>query len=102
MGQVFKNPGGGQDKLMQKNMMQSSVLNKPEHEKRQRQLQNIESNLLQLNLERDRYKAEFEKIPENAKTIAQRRRREELERELDILNKNIYSLKTKLKDFEGQ
>ena len=53
-------------------------------------------------MERDRYKAEFEKIPENAKTIAQRRRREELERELDILNKNIYSLKTKLKDIEGQ
>ena len=52
-------------------------------------------------MEKDKYKAEFNKIPENAKTIAQRRRREDLERELDILNKNIYSLRTKLKDLES-
>lgn len=56
--------------------------------------------MLQLNLEKDRYKAEFDKIPENAKTIAQRRRREELERELGILGKNIGSLKTKLRELE--
>ena len=54
---------------------------------------------MQLNMERDKFKNEFDKIPENAKTIAQKRRREELERELSILNKNIASLKTKLRDF---
>ena len=80
--------------------MHGSLLNKPDHDKKQKQLQNIEANLLQLNLEKDKYKAEFDKIPDNAKTIAQRRRKEDLERELDILNKNIYSLKTKLKDLE--
>ena len=64
-------------------------------------MQNIETNLLQLNLERDKYKAEFDKIPENAKTIAQRRRKEELEIELDILGKNIASLKTKLREIEN-
>ena len=44
-------------------------------------------------MERDKYKNEYDKIPENAKTIAQKRRREDLERELSILNKNIGSLK---------
>lgn len=76
-------------------------MNKVDHDKKVKQVQNIESNLLQLNLERDKYKAEFDKIPENAKTIAQRRRREELERELDILGKNIGSLKAKLRDLEA-
>jgi len=33
-------------------------------------LENIESNLLQLNLDKDKLKAEFDKIPDNAKTIA--------------------------------
>ena len=50
-------------------------------------------------MEKDRYKNEFDKIPENPKTIAQKRRREELERELSILNKSIGSLKTKLREF---
>lgn len=56
---------------------------------------------MQLNMERDKFKNEFEKIPENAKTIAQKRRREDLERELSILGKNIASLKTKLKDLDA-
>jgi predicted nucleic acid-binding Zn-ribbon protein len=52
-------------------------------------------------MEKDKYKNEFDKIPENPKTIAQKRRREELERELSILNKNIASLKTKLRDLDA-
>lgn len=56
--------------------------------------------MYQLNLERDKFKNEFDKIPENPKTLAQKRRREDLERELSILNKNIASLKTKLREFE--
>ena len=52
-------------------------------------------------MERDKFKAEFDKIPENAKTIAQRRRREDLERELGILNKQIGGLKTKLRELEA-
>jgi predicted nucleic acid-binding Zn-ribbon protein len=56
---------------------------------------------LQLNLERDKFKNEFDKIPENPKTIAQKRRREDLERELSILNKNIASLKTKLRELDA-
>ena len=34
------------------------------------QLENIEAKLLQLNLDKDKYKGEFDKIPESAKTIA--------------------------------
>lgn len=46
---------------------------------KQTQIRNIESNLMQLNIDKDKYKGELEKIPDNAKTIAQRRRREFLE-----------------------
>lgn len=45
-------------------------MNKDEFEKKQKQISNIEANLLQLNMERDKYKNEYERIPENAKTIA--------------------------------
>ena len=44
-----------------------------EHEKalgRAQNLQSLEHNLLQLNLERDKYKDELGKIPEHAKTGA--------------------------------
>ena len=83
-----------------KNQQQVTTLNKEEYERKQRQIGTIEGNLLQLNLERDKFKNEFDKIPENPKTIAQKRRREDLERELGILNKNIASLKTKLREFD--
>ena len=65
---------------------------------KQIQLENIENNLLALNLEKDKYKSEFDKIPENAKTMAQIRRRQFLEQELKLLNKNIGTLKQKLRD----
>ena len=52
-------------------------------------------------MEKDKYKNEYDKIPENPKTIAQKRRKEELDRELSILNKNIASLKTKLRDMDA-
>ncbi len=52
-------------------------------------------------MERDKYKDQFNKIPENAKTIAQRRRKEDLDREISILNKNISSLKHKLRELEA-
>lgn len=52
-------------------------------------------------MERDRYKAEFDKLPENPKTIAQKRRREELERELGILGKQIAGMKSKLKELDA-
>ena len=41
---------------------------------------------------------EFDKIPENAKTIAQRKWKSDLERELGILDWNISSLKGRLWD----
>ena len=68
------------------------------HEKRVEQAKNIETNLLNIQIEQKKLQAEFDKIPESAKTIAQRKRREELEREINILNRNISSLKSKLRD----
>ena len=45
--------------------------------------------------------AEFDKIPDGAKTIAQRRRKEELEREIQIANKSISGLKNKLRELDA-
>ena len=53
---------------------------------------------MQLNIDKDKYKNEFDKIPENAKTMAQIRRRQFLDSELNLLNKNIGTLKQKLRD----
>lgn len=44
---------------------------------------------------------EYDKIPESAKTIAQKRRRGDLEREIKIIDKNISSLKKKLRDMQA-
>ena len=62
------------------------------------QVQNVENSLMQLNIDRDKYKAELAKIPENAKTMAHIRRRQFLEQELKLLGKNIGSMKAKLRD----
>lgn len=40
------------------------------HEKRVEQAKNIETNLLNIQIERKKLQAEFDKIPESAKTIA--------------------------------
>ena len=53
---------------------------------------------MQLNIDRDKYKAELNKIPDSAKTMAQIRRRQFLEQELKLLGKNIGSMKSKLRD----
>lgn len=53
---------------------------------------------MKLNIDKDKYKAELEKIPESAKTMAQIRRREYLESELKLTTKNIGNLKQKLRD----
>ena len=66
--------------------------------KKANQIAHIEKNLLDLNQSKDKYKTELERIPDNAKTIAQRRRREFLESELKLIGKNLGILKGKLKD----
>jgi hypothetical protein len=53
---------------------------------------------MQLNIDKDKYKAEFDKIPESAKTMAQIKRRKFLDDELKILSKNIGKMKQKLRD----
>lgn len=64
-------------------------------------IKKIETNMLNLQMERKRMNAEFEKIPESAKTIAQRRRKSDLEREIKILDKNISNLKNKLRGMDA-
>lgn len=60
-------------------------------------VRNVENKLIALQMERDRVQIEYNKIPEHSKTISQRRRREDLAQELDLLNTNINSLKSKLR-----
>jgi predicted nucleic acid-binding Zn-ribbon protein len=69
-------------------------------EQEQSAIKNIETNLLNLQMEKKKLSMEFDKIPDSAKTIAQRRRKGDLEREIKILDKNISSLKKKLRDMQ--
>lgn len=57
--------------------------------------------MMQLNMERDKLNDELNKIPQNAKTAAQIRRRTFLESETRLLSKNIGTLKNKLRDLEA-
>lgn len=77
-----------------------SQATKGDAEKNQ-QLANAEAKLLQLNIDKDKYKSELDKIPENPKTIAQRSRREFLEEELKVIGRNISTMKQKLRDLGG-
>ena len=65
------------------------------------QVKGIEQNLLNLQMEQGKLVREFDRIPENAKTIAQRRRKEDLDREIKIVNKNISNLKNKLREMDA-
>ncbi len=53
---------------------------------------------MHLQMEQRKFMAEFDKIPENSRTIAQRRRKQDLERELGIVGKNISNLRNKLRE----
>jgi predicted nucleic acid-binding Zn-ribbon protein len=70
-------------------------------EQEQNVIKNIETNLLNLQMEKKKMSMEYDKIPESAKTIAQKRRRADLEREIKILDRNISSLKKKLRDMQA-
>ena len=65
------------------------------------QVRNIEQSLLGLQLEQKKLVSEFDRIPENAKTMAQRRRKEELEREIKDVNKNISGMRNKLREMDA-
>ena len=67
-------------------------------DKREATIAQIEASMMQLNIDRDAKKMELEKIPDNAKTIAQIRRRDFLEKDLKTLGSKISSLKNRLRD----
>lgn len=54
--------------------------------------------MMQLNIDRDAKKMELDKIPDNAKTIAQIRRRDFLEKDIKSLGTKISGLKNRLRD----
>lgn len=100
-GSTMANPGLAAKKHGQKQLAGEGVSQATKGDEvtstRDTQLQNVEKNLLALNLERDKFKAELDKIPESAKTMVQIRRRQHLETELKMVNKNISNLKSKLR-----
>ena len=65
------------------------------------QISTVETNMMQLNIQRDKLKDELSKMPEHAKKAAQIRRREYLEQETSLLSRNIATLKQKLKDLSA-
>jgi hypothetical protein len=60
---------------------------------------NLEQKLMVLHLEKEKKVGEFGKMPEVCKTVASKRRRDELELEISILDTNIASLKSKLRTY---
>lgn len=96
---IFSQPPetGATNNVKQQVKLESQVL----FEKEQQAIKNIEANLLNLQMEKKKLSNEFDKIPDSAKTIAQRRRKGDLEREIKILDKNISSLKGKLRDMQA-
>lgn len=68
---------------------------------RQQQLAVIESNLLTLNLEKDKCKDELSKLPMAPKKADQIRRREYLESEIQTLTRQIGTIKHKLRDLNA-
>ena len=71
--------------------------NAPAKEYQDYSVKNLENTLLQLQIEKKKLEDEFAKLPEHAKKIAVRRRREEVETELSILTTNIANVKNKLR-----
>lgn len=61
------------------------------------QVKGVENQLMKLQIERDMALVEFNKLPEHSKTQGQRRRREELDRELEHYTCSINSLKLQLR-----
>ena len=61
------------------------------------QVKGVESQLMKLQIERDMALVEFNKLPEHSRTQAQRRRREELDRELEHYTCSMNSLKLQLR-----
>lgn len=100
-GSMLANPGLMAKKQGQKQLAGDGVSQATKGDEvtssRDTQLLNVEKNLLALNMERDKYKAELDKIPESAKTMVQIRRRQHLEAELKVVNKNISNMKSKLR-----
>jgi len=60
----------------------------------------LENKLMVLQLDKKRLESEFTKMPEHPKSIAQKRRKQTLETELDTLDTNIGNLKTKLRNLK--
>jgi chromosome segregation ATPase len=61
------------------------------------EVKGIENELMKLQIERDMAMVEFNKLPDYSKTQTQRRRREELDRELEHYTSSINSLKLQLR-----
>ena len=69
---------------------------------KQEQIRSFESQLLQIQIEQRKLQNELDKLPESGhRTIAQRKRREEVEKELSIASKNISGIRIKLKELDA-
>lgn len=62
----------------------------------------MESQLLSLQLEQKKLQAELDKVPESGhRTMVQRRRREELERDLKLIGGSVSGIRNKLRDLDA-
>lgn len=68
------------------------------YEQEQESIKKIEKNLMNLQIEQKKLQMEADKIPDTSRTIVQRNRKQDLEREIQVLNRNISLLKKKLRE----
>lgn len=65
------------------------------------QIMKLENALLTFQMDQDRNKAELQKIPESHRlNHNQQQKKKELERNLEVLDKNINTVKLKLRDIK--
>ena len=65
----------------------------------QESTQTLESKLMSMQLEKKRLEDDLAKIPPHGRRLAQIKRQQEIEVELEILNTSISALKTKLRHY---
>jgi hypothetical protein len=66
------------------------------------QIMKLENSLLTFQMERDRMQAELEKIPESHRqNHNQKQRKNELERGVELMEKNINTVKLKLREIKN-
>ena len=85
-----------------KSLRNSTETLKSERSARLEEVKSLENELMKVQIERDMAMVEMNKLPEQSKSVTQRRRREELDEELEQYAASINSLKLQLRSLASK